>query len=35
MLWGLAYGGEQGAREILELMRKEIDQAFALTGKLS
>lgn len=32
MLWGLCYGGEEGARTILELMRKEIDQAFALTG---
>lgn len=32
MLWGLAYNGEKGAYEILELMRKEIDSAFALTG---
>ncbi|CAL1684387.1 unnamed protein product [Lasius platythorax] len=32
MLWGLAYGGEKGASEILELMRREIDLAFALTG---
>ncbi|EFN83996.1 Hydroxyacid oxidase 1 [Harpegnathos saltator] len=34
MLWGLTYNGENGAKEILELMRKEIDLAFALTGKL-
>jgi len=34
MLWGLVYGGEKGASEILELMRKEIDLTFALTGKL-
>lgn len=32
MLWGLTYDGEKGAREILELMRREIDLAFALTG---
>ncbi|XP_012220264.1 uncharacterized protein Hao [Linepithema humile] len=32
MLWGLAYGGEKGANKILELMRREIDLAFALTG---
>jgi len=34
MLWGLACNGEKGAYEILELMRKEIDSAFALTGKI-
>lgn len=33
MLWGLTYDGEKGASEILELMRREIDLAFALTGK--
>ncbi|KAL6448737.1 hypothetical protein ACFW04_000510 [Cataglyphis niger] len=32
MLWGLTYDGEKGASEILELMRREIDLAFALTG---
>ncbi|XP_024888011.1 hydroxyacid oxidase 1 [Temnothorax curvispinosus] len=32
MLWGLVHGGEKGAREILELMRREIDLAFALSG---
>ncbi|XP_020284088.1 peroxisomal (S)-2-hydroxy-acid oxidase GLO1 isoform X2 [Pseudomyrmex gracilis] len=32
MLWGLACDGEEGARKILELMRREIDLAFALTG---
>lgn len=34
MLWGLVYDGEKGASEILELMRREIDLAFALSGKL-
>ncbi|KAL6258061.1 hypothetical protein P5V15_009978 [Pogonomyrmex californicus] len=34
MLWGLAHSGEKGASEILELIRREIDLAFALTGKL-
>lgn len=34
MIWGLVHNGEKGASEILELMRKEIDLAFALTGKL-
>jgi len=32
MLWGLVHSGEKGASEILELMRREIDLAFALTG---
>ncbi|XP_012528234.1 hydroxyacid oxidase 1 [Monomorium pharaonis] len=32
MLWGLVHSGEKGAREILEIMRKEIDLAFALSG---
>ncbi|KAG7202562.1 hypothetical protein KM043_009758 [Ampulex compressa] len=32
MLWGLNYAGEKGARKILEIMKKEIDHAFALTG---
>ncbi|GAB1868969.1 Hydroxyacid oxidase 1 [Camponotus japonicus] len=32
MLWGLTYDGEKGAYQILELMRREIDLAFALTG---
>lgn len=34
MLWGLVHSGEKGASEILELMRREIDLTFALTGKL-
>jgi len=34
MLWGLVHGGEKGANEILELMKREIDLTFALTGKL-
>lgn len=32
MLWGLSQGGEQGARQILEIFRRELDLAFALTG---
>ena len=33
MLCGLAYAGEKGARAVLEMMRNEIDKAFALAGK--
>lgn len=33
MLWGLSYSGEQGAKQVLEMFRKEIDLTFALTGK--
>ncbi|XP_043275920.1 hydroxyacid oxidase 1 isoform X2 [Venturia canescens] len=32
MIWGLACGGEKGAKDILEIFRSEIDQTFALTG---
>ncbi|PBC28775.1 Hydroxyacid oxidase [Apis cerana cerana] len=32
LLWGLSYGGKDGARAVLEVFRKEIDVAFALTG---
>lgn len=32
MLWGLCHAGEKGALNILEMMKKEIDQVFALTG---
>jgi isopentenyl diphosphate isomerase/L-lactate dehydrogenase-like FMN-dependent dehydrogenase len=31
-LWGLAARGEQGAREVLELLREEIELAMILTG---
>lgn len=34
MLWGLSYGGEEGARAVLEVFRKEIDVTFALTGTI-
>ena len=34
MLWGLTYDGENGARAVLEIFRKEIDLAFALTGTM-
>lgn len=33
MLWGLSQGGEQGARQVLEIFRRELDLAFALTGE--
>jgi isopentenyl diphosphate isomerase/L-lactate dehydrogenase-like FMN-dependent dehydrogenase len=31
-LWGLAYGGEAGARRVLELLRDEVEVALALCG---
>ena len=31
-LWGLAAGGEEGAREVLELLREELAIALHLTG---
>jgi 4-hydroxymandelate oxidase len=32
VLWGLAVGGEAGARQVLSMLRAEVDLAFALTG---
>ncbi len=32
ILWGLAVGGEVGARRVLELLREELDLAMALSG---
>ncbi|XP_008207594.1 peroxisomal (S)-2-hydroxy-acid oxidase-like [Nasonia vitripennis] len=32
MLWGLACGGEEGVRAVLETMRREVSETFALTG---
>ncbi|MBA2462029.1 MAG: alpha-hydroxy-acid oxidizing protein, partial [Actinobacteria bacterium] len=32
ILWGLAAGGEEGARAVLELLRNEIELALALVG---
>jgi 4-hydroxymandelate oxidase len=32
ILWGLAVDGENGARAVLELLRRELDRAFALCG---
>ncbi len=32
VLWGLASGGEQGVRKVLEMMRQELDLAMALAG---
>ena len=34
-LWGLAAGGEQGARDVLALLRDEIELAMVLTGAAS
>ncbi len=31
-IWGLASGGDHGVREVLELLRTELDQAMALAG---
>jgi isopentenyl diphosphate isomerase/L-lactate dehydrogenase-like FMN-dependent dehydrogenase len=35
ILWGLATGGEAGARRVLEILLEEFDTALALTGALS
>lgn len=32
VLWGLAVGGAEGVREVLELLRDEVDEAMALCG---
>jgi 4-hydroxymandelate oxidase len=32
VLWGLAVGGEQSARDVLEILRRELDLAMALCG---
>jgi 4-hydroxymandelate oxidase len=32
-LWGLAAGGEQGVRDVLELLRDELELAMALSGR--
>lgn len=32
LLWGLATGGESGARAVLQLLHQEVDLAFALAG---
>lgn len=32
MLWGLACGGTKGARAVLEIFRRDIDETFALSG---
>jgi 4-hydroxymandelate oxidase len=32
VVWGLASGGEAGARRVLELLRTEVDLALALCG---
>lgn len=32
VLWGLAAGGEAGARRVLEILRSELDLAIALCG---
>jgi 4-hydroxymandelate oxidase len=35
LLWGLAVNGEAGARHVLQLLRDEVDLAFALAGVCS
>jgi 4-hydroxymandelate oxidase len=32
ILWGLAVGGEQGATHVLEILRRELDEAMLLCG---
>jgi 4-hydroxymandelate oxidase len=32
ILWGLAVAGEQGVRQVLEILRRELDVAMALAG---
>jgi 4-hydroxymandelate oxidase len=32
ILWGLAVGGSQGVRHVIELLRDELDLAMALSG---
>jgi 4-hydroxymandelate oxidase len=32
VLWGLAAGGPSGVRDVLELLRAELDHALALAG---
>ena len=32
ILWGLACGGEHGARQVLEILRDELDLSMALCG---
>jgi len=32
VLWGLACGGEEGARRVLSMLRLEFDNALALAG---
>ncbi len=32
ILWGLAVGGEQGAANVLEILRRELDEAMLLSG---
>ena len=32
ILWGLAVGGEQGAAQVLEILRRELDEAMLLCG---
>jgi len=32
IMWGLAAAGEQGARNVLEILRSELDHTLALLG---
>ena len=31
-IWGLAYNGKEGVQQTLEILRKELDSAMALSG---
>ena len=31
-IWGLAYNGKEGVKQTLEILRKELDSAMALSG---
>jgi 4-hydroxymandelate oxidase len=35
ILWGLAVGGEAGARQVLEILERELDIAMALCGRVA
>jgi len=33
ILWGLAHSGEVGVRNVIQLLKKELDLAMALSGE--
>lgn len=34
ILWGLAYKGEEGVKQVLEILRTDFEFTLALTGKI-